>query len=141
MHYHFLRLWLLPKYFACKSSMSLFIMVLSTTSHLRAGLPNERPRGQMWPPDPFYAAPGPSSRNCAGRENYYFHLLIKHLYIYITPNQCMCLVLHDRRLCTRYYDMEFKTYAQSSGPTKSYIYYIQCLHVIGNSFRTSLTGH
>ena len=35
MHYHFLRLWLLPKYFACKSSMSLFIMVLSTTSHLR----------------------------------------------------------------------------------------------------------
>ena len=37
--------------------------------------------------------------------------------------------------------MEFKTYIQSSGPTKSYIYYIRCLHVLGNSFRSSLTGH
>ena len=37
--------------------------------------------------------------------------------------------------------MECKIYNQSPGPTKSYIYYIQCVCVIGNSFRTSLTGH
>ena len=59
----------------------------------------------------------------------------------LTPNQCLYSGLHCRRLCTRYCYMECKTYNQSPGPTKSYIYYIQCVHVIGNSFRTSLTGH
>ena len=37
--------------------------------------------------------------------------------------------------------MEFRIYFQSAGPTKSYIYYIQCLHVIRNSFRSSLNGY
>ena len=40
----------------------------------RPGLPN------VWPPGPFYAAPGPSSKNWAGRENY---LLIVHFYVCI----------------------------------------------------------
>ena len=37
--------------------------------------------------------------------------------------------------------MNFKTYIQAPDSTKSYIYDIQCLHVIGNSFRDSLSGH
>ena len=40
------------------------------------GLPNVRPRGRIWPPGPFYAAP-------LGCENYYCFLLIVHFYIYI----------------------------------------------------------
>ena len=108
---------------------------------VRTGLPNVRPRGRMWPPGQFYAAPGPSSKNRAGRKDYYCHLLIVNFYINITPNKCLCLGLHGRRLCTRYCYMEFKTCLRSPGLTKSYIYYIQCLQVIGNSFKTCLTGH
>ena len=47
------------------------------------GLPNVRPWGRMWPPGPFSSAPGPSTKNRAGREYYYCYLLIVHLYINI----------------------------------------------------------
>ena len=47
------------------------------------GLPNVRPRGRMRPPGLFYAAPGPFSKNRAGRENYYRYLLIVHFHISI----------------------------------------------------------
>ena len=54
----------------------------------KSGLPNVRPWGRMRPPGPLYAAPRPSSKDRAGRENYYCYLLIVHFYIYIADIQC-----------------------------------------------------
>ena len=55
--------------------------------------------GRMWPPGPFYAAPGPSLKSRAGRKNYDCNLLIVQFY------------------------MESKTYIQSLDFTKIYIFH------------------
>ena len=82
----------------------------------------------MQTPGPFYAALGPFSKNRASRKNYYCYLLKVHFYIYIA----------DFLFCSS----ELPVGNLLSIPW-SYqdLYITQCLHVIGHSFRTSLTGH
>ena len=48
-----------------------------------AGLPNVRPQGRMRPPCPFYAAPGPYSKNRAGCKNYYCYLFADSTLLYL----------------------------------------------------------
>ena len=50
--------------------------IVISYDNARPGLPNVRPPGQ------FYAAPGPTSKYCAGRKNYYCYLLIVHFHIH-----------------------------------------------------------
>ena len=52
----------------------------------------------------------------------------------LTTNQCLFFGLHGRRLCTRYWYMEFKTYIQSSGPKKSYIYILHSMSTCNSKF-------
>ena len=109
---------------------------------LRQGCPTCGPGAACSPLEHFMRPWSPPQKSRASHKNYYCYLLIVHFYIYtadflfcasdqgplaltdflLTLNQCLCLGLHNRRLCTRYFYTEFKTYNQSPGPTKSYIY-------------------
>ena len=81
-------------------------------------------------PWPILCGPGALLEKSRRRENHYCYLLKVHFYIY-TADFLFCA--SELPVCNLYVHSNPWSYQE--------LYIIQCLHVVGNSFRTSLTGH